>query len=157
MIIILTFLVSSMGKKKKSVIQKEIVSPQKTPSKLNLSSDDSGHVVWSFSLADNEGRWGFKGLSVDELHSLIFDKLVSKESLNWNEIKANKSHHVATSKLIKEAQIRLKDLNMDDLDELFSLRLTGIIRVWGVKQENVLRLLWWDPHHEICPSRKKHT
>lgn len=45
----------------------------------------------------------------------------------------------------------------DDLDQLFSLRLTVRKRVWGIKEGNIFWILWWDPEHEVCKSHKKHT
>ena len=36
-------------------------------------------------------------------------------------------------------------------------RISGPGRVWGIREEHVLDLLWWDPRHEVCPSPKKHT
>jgi hypothetical protein len=60
-------------------------------------------------------------------------------------------------KLIKEAQDRLTEISLDDLDELTSLHLTGKGRVWGIIDQGVMNLLWWDPEHQVCPSHKKHT
>ncbi|MFO2764863.1 hypothetical protein SCM10_15685 [Legionella pneumophila serogroup 1] len=145
------------SKKNKKISQVVQVSKKKVPTQINLAEDDTGQIVWSFSLADNNGKWGFKQLTEDQLHNLIFEELVSKESLNWNDLKTSKSHNILKSKIIKEAQSRLEELNMDDLDEIFSLRLNGKKRLWGIRQANVLRVLWWDPHHEICPANKKHT
>ncbi|WP_454785478.1 hypothetical protein [Legionella sp. WA2024007413] len=145
------------GNKKKQVNQNIKITPTKKPSRLNLSNDDTGQVVWSFALADNDGAWSFKKLNDTQLHDLIFNELVLKEHLSWNDLQSAKSHHVESYKLIKEAQDRLRSLNMDDVNELFSLRLNGLKRIWGIRQENVLRVIWWDPKHEICPSQKKHT
>ena len=60
-------------------------------------------------------------------------------------------------KLCSHAQKRLVEMKLDDVDEVHSLRLSGVHRVWGILTENVLTLLWWDPNHEVCPSLKKHT
>jgi hypothetical protein len=40
--------------------------------------------------------------------------------------------------------------------ECFSLRINSPARVWGIRDEYVLRVLWRDPRHEVCPSKKKH-
>ncbi len=87
----------------------------------------------------------------------IREKLKSFESMSWGEIIGPNSHQVAVSLLCKAARDRLSELRLDDLDELFSLRLSAKERVWGVLEHNVLTLLWWDPDHEVCPSLKKHT
>jgi hypothetical protein len=59
--------------------------------------------------------------------------------------------------LCKTARDRLEDLRLEDIDELVSLRLGGAERVWGIRDGNVMLLLWWDPEHAVCPSLKKHT
>jgi hypothetical protein len=49
------------------------------------------------------------------------------------------------------------DLKLDDLDTLFSFRVTGATRVFGVVRREYLRVLWYDPDHKVCPSKLKHT
>ena len=61
------------------------------------------------------------------------------------------------AKIVPEMQKRLCDLEKEDLDELYSLRLSGKKRIWGIKESNLLWFLWWDPEHEICPSLLKNT
>ena len=51
----------------------------------------------------------------------------------------------------------LKRLKIDDIDSLFSLRLDGTLRIFGIRKQNYLQILWVDQNHEVCPSKKKHT
>lgn len=90
----------------------------------------------------------------------IRTKLGFFESMTINQIFVEGrhiNHSVQRDKLCPEAQKRLKELRLDDIDELHSLHLTGKQRVWGILSENVIALLWWDPEHKICPSPLKHT
>jgi hypothetical protein len=87
----------------------------------------------------------------------IRDRLANFESMSWNDIvvKAKKRNHtVAVSKVCKEARDRLLALHID-IDEIVSLHLTGTERVWGYRDGAILNVLWWDPHHQICPSLLK--
>ena len=59
--------------------------------------------------------------------------------------------------LCSDAQNRLRDLGLDDYDEVWEMRIGGKERVWGLRDASVMLLLWWDPEHEVCPSEKKHT
>jgi hypothetical protein len=116
--------------------------------------------VWSIRSFDVDGEWGRSRVSVpNHLWDDLFAKLRNYESMTWGEILKDKdrNHSVAVSDLTKSARERLKDIHQDDVDSLFRLRLTGKQRVWGIRDGYVLRLLWWDPDHEICPSAKKHT
>lgn len=97
--------------------------------------------------------------------SHLYPKLKEFEKLTWEEIEKqtygkdgkSKNHPIGKGKIIKEAQERLKVLNQDDVDELYSLRLEGKIRIFGIREFNCLKILWIDTNHEICPPQKKHT
>jgi len=88
--------------------------------------------------------------------------LVNFESMTWNEILVQgrkQNHLIAIGELSKAARDRLNVLfnGNIDVDELLSLRLTGKERVWGILDNGVLVLLWWDPQHQVCPSALRNT
>lgn len=142
--------------KKPRIVQEPHIQKQPTIGNY-LASNDSGSVFWSFSLLDCDGPWGFNKICRDELHQLVTNGFKHKEGVSWAEIKSSGSHHVEKNKLIKNAQKRLAEIYLDDHDELFSMRLTGKKRIWGIRDGNIFKLLWWDPEHEVCPSYKKGT
>lgn len=43
------------------------------------------------------------------------------------------------------------------IPEIATLRLDGTLRIFGIRNQNYLRILWVDQDHEICPSFKKNT
>jgi hypothetical protein len=55
------------------------------------------------------------------------------------------------AKICEEAKSRLNAIRLEDTDALFSLRLSGPERIWGILDNSVLLLLWWDPFHLIYP------
>ena len=113
---------------------------------------------WRFSDPDMNGPWGWEKASVGEILGEIIPKLHDYESMTWAAMDgASGSHSIELDKLCKEAQERLSELGRGEQGQLFSLRITGERRVWGVKDVAILRVLWWDPKHEVCPSIKKHT
>ena len=85
------------------------------------------------------------------------EKLHEFETKNWAEIRRTGSHPVPIKNLAKVARDRLATIRQDDLDELMSFRVTGKERVWCVKARNIMRVLWWDPDHTVCPAPKKYT
>jgi hypothetical protein len=117
---------------------------------------------WNVRLADPEGPWSFRNLSCRSWWNDIYAKLCDFETMTWQEIldasggrvHGNNNHEIPTSVLVPAARRRLKKLRMDDIDVLFSLRLTGRKRIWGILDGSVLKLLWYDPNHEIYPSMK---
>jgi hypothetical protein len=90
----------------------------------------------------------------------IRDRLKHFETMTWREILTEggkRNHLVKVGDLCKEAQQRLQVIRQDDLAELLSLGLTGRERIWGILDNGVVKLLWWDPEHLVCPSHKKYT
>ena len=92
--------------------------------------------------------------------NIIRERLRSFESMTWNEIlvQAHRQNHlVSIERLCKEARDRLEENRQSDIAELVSLRVGGGERVWGILDGSILKLLWWDPEHAVCPSLKKGT
>lgn len=119
--------------------------------------------AWQFHRCDmDHAQWGWGKLSSDDFLGIIRTSLVSFETMTWAEIhsaaggrsRGNNHHLVPVSGCSKEAQNRLAELKVDDLDEIFSLRLTGTLRLFGVKEGRVLRFLWHDPEHSVFPVGK---
>lgn len=92
----------------------------------------------------------------DKMHGLL-QRLQSVESMAFPELRSAGCHEVAVESLSKQARDRLLELQHDDVDELYSLRITGRERVIGIRHGSVVKLLWWDPFHEVYPSPKRHT
>lgn len=113
-------------------------------------------LAWRFSGADRAGPFSWS-IQPDAKFREVLGKLEEFEGKNWADIIAAKSHPIAVKDLCKEAQDRLMQIKRDDLDELMSFRLTGLNRVWCVQVGNIMRALWWDPEHKVCPSAKRNT
>jgi hypothetical protein len=105
---------------------------------------------------DMNGPWGWHKFDPQFLQGLLH-KIFDSQKLSWQTLLEHGSHLVQVGDLCSKAQRRLIELCKDDCDELYSFRLTGSKRIWGIKDGNILWLLWWDPNHEVCPSHKKHT
>ena len=127
----------------------------KTPRSAVVPSSARERPSWSFMIMDVDGPWCFYR-KAEQLRAVI-DGLRPYETMTWAEIEGRRDHFIDRSTIIGDAQKRLETIRHDDVDELFSLHLGGKPRVWGIRDGSVLRLLWWDPEHQICPSHLKHT
>ena len=114
--------------------------------------------VWKIDIFDVEGPWGKCGLDPAHVWADIVPKLKNFESMKWSDIVARKdlNHSVSIDSLTKEAKDRVLKLRLD-VSELFRFRLTGKQRLWGIRDRNIFRILWWDPEHLICPSTLRNT
>lgn len=133
------------------------IESKKTP-KTNVQVDSyySWNPSWNFSLCDLEHeKWS---IIQSKFPSDILPKLISFERRKWSDIINDKKHNhwIECSKFIKEAKERLIELNYN-YDSLFSLRLTGRLRLFGIIEYGVFYVIWYDIDHEICPAPKKHT
>ena len=112
---------------------------------------------WQVNSLDIDGPWGWKELSADFIVDEIIDKLKNFESMFWKEIIGRDNHPISVAIICPEAQRRLNQLCMDDIDELFSLRLSARQRIWGIRNHSIFKLLWWDSNHSVYLVEKKHT
>ncbi len=100
---------------------------------------------------DMNGPWGWSNLDAQTLLA-IRQFLANLETMEWNALlHQNRAHTIAREKLSADARRRLEELRQDDIDDLISLRKTGRERIWGIKDRDVLKLLWWDPEHTVYP------
>lgn len=117
------------------------------------------YPVWRFKRNDKiHDKWSIRHCC--NFNEDVMDKLQSFEGLTWYDIintnGIDAHHYVDASKLIKPAQQRLHELKIYD-DQLFSLRLNGKTRLYGLLSDGIYSILWYDSNHEIYTSKKKNT
>lgn len=144
-----------MGKRKGAIKEGESVSAIKRPKDGAISSFNV-RPTWSFSRADCAyTKWGLH--HTNKLFEEVITKLKDLEGMNWNEIMqasggrshGTNSHFEDVSALIPEAQKRWQKLGLEEYDQVFSLRLTGTHRLYGILSDGVLSIIWYDQNHEI--------
>ena len=114
-------------------------------------------MAWRLSDHDKGGPWSWSGLDDAPEYKRVMEQLHEFERMNWNTIVGQGSHEIERGRLAKQARDRLEEIGQDDVDHLMSFRLTGRNRVWCIRDRNIMRVLWWDPNHSVCPALKKHT
>ncbi|WPW29276.1 hypothetical protein P6B95_19070 [Streptomyces atratus] len=120
-------------------------------------SDDK--VCWRFTYVDHDGRWGFDRMAAATLCEVL-TKLAACESMTLNELRTTRrffKEYDLPGGLSKEAVVRLGELGFGDATALHRLEFTGKQRLYGFLLGNVFHVLWWDPEHEVYPSKLKHT
>ena len=149
-----------MGRNKKSL--SGAVTPPGAGKKAVLQSDTSdrdARVSWRIGYLDHDHPdWGWSRLDPAALAELR-EKLSHYEDSRMTEFFSpiGRAKPVGVDAISPAAQKRLLELERDDQDELWEIRLSARARVWGLRRGPVFHLLWWDPEHTVCPSRKRHT
>ena len=131
--------------------------PKKLPRHLETYSDEK-RVFWSFALYDPEIM--FPSGSSPEMNFCNVGRFIkATEQRTWADIEHNRDrdHPIDRDKLAKFARDRLTELQIDDYDIFWSIHFNGKCRLWGIREGSLFQILWLDPNHEVCPSRKKRT
>ena len=142
---------------------KQPVSAEKRSEKVPVSASKSLPFItetplWSFcKLDDTYDKWQIKDPE-------ILKELKAFEGLTWQTIMSDKgskkkghgskSHYVECSKLTREAQKRLKDINLGGEDVLFSLRIGSKKRLYGILHDRWFEIIWYDTKHEIYKTKE---
>jgi hypothetical protein len=106
---------------------------------------------------DLDGPWCFTKATCAKTLQTVMTRLYDATQTIWRELSTGGSHFIDKNGIIQEAQDRLEVLGLDEYEQVYSLRCQGAIRVFGVRDDAVFRILWLDEFHAICPSSLKHT
>ena len=145
-----------MGKKPKIAKHLQNLVPQKIP-KTKDPEIGGSPLAWRFSACDKGGPFAWTSLEHGNPYKEVIERLHEFETKEWDEIVRGGSHPIQVYKCEKPARDRLVEIQQDDVDELMSFRISGKKRVWCIQDRNIMRVLWWDPDHAICPSHLKNT
>lgn len=125
------------------------------------SSFGDSSPTWLLASAEKDGPWSWRKITSTQLDA-VHERLASLEERSWTEILFGKgsgkqNHLVNIDRITAEAQARLQEIGQSDVEQLVSLRVQARLRVWGILSGNAMRVIWWDPQHEICPSELRKT
>lgn len=145
-------------RKKKRPSQKVHPSPKRQPRGIEKAKDtEFKPIAWHLRIVDKEGQWGWNKVDQTTFWKVSFPKICNFETMTYNEILGPTHHEVQVIDIFRDAQRRLEQIEQDDTDQLVSFHIEGKKVIWGIRDRNIFKVLWWDPNHEIYPSRKSHT
>lgn len=140
-------------KVKVSLVKKPRTDPEVSPKKIIQEKP-----VWRLGMLDLHGEWGFSKIKDLTTFQTIKERLKNFETMTWGEIEKNRqNHYMETNKICKDAQKRLRKIRLLEYDTLYSLRFLGANRLWGIRDNEILYILWWDPKHTVYHIKKRHT
>lgn len=123
----------------------------------HVEPDGNACLVFGLRLIDHDGPFAWSGLSPAEVEK------IRNRCRDWESMRLGELSNVSGNKPIPagsfsaDAKKRWKEIELDDYDGLWELRLGGKPRVWGVLKHNIFYLVWWDPEHQVCPANLRHT
>lgn len=110
-----------------------------------------------FRLADVDlgGPWCLTTIAADE-HRQLLEFMGNVETQTLSELIPDrlKREDVAGASPNPEARKRAQDRYPDDHDFIHSLRVSGAIRLWGLLRDHEFAIIWWDPTHDVWPTKR---
>lgn len=143
------------GRKEKRPLSPLAAAPEKQPHTSEGIDFRTLRPVWRVGRLEMVDPYGWHVLDAAGV-ARVRERLKNFEAMTWMEILVagrKQNHKIKVEDLCADAQARLQELELDQIPELISLRVTARERIFGILQENVLDLLWWDPEHAVCPSK----
>jgi len=116
-------------------------------------------ACWRIGRMQFVDPYGWHELTAAELQE-IRQKLIQFEQRTWNEIFAKDkkyNHPVAVKDFDCPRAKKWMQQNLPQEDELWTLHLGSTERVWGIRRAGAFYIIFYDPHHQIKLSVKKHT
>lgn len=131
--------------------------PVETPA----GPERAARLRFRFDQIDLEGPWCLTNIQ-KEHHVDLLRRLRELESMTVFEV-FNGNNAPGTDYGNVEAcpnpalVRRLTEIGRDAIDGVSRIAINGKRRLYGIRTGHEFSILWWDPEHEIWPSRKKHT
>ena len=124
------------------------------PKAVEQARSMSLKAAWRVNKIQMADPYGWHDMDSQTL-GYIRGKLSAFESMTWNEIftvAKKQNHSISVESLKCRDAKRWMQENMPDQTELWTLRLSGKERIWGVFAEGAYLIVFWDPNHKIMPT-----
>lgn len=149
---------------KKRIVNNISSKKDKNVVKSAVSSDNE-IIAWRFHRIDKNGVFAFDPDREDFDRKLIFDKILEFSNMKWAQLKMathdqskSKHHFIGYESMSSIAKSRFDALKLNnDEDRVFSIAVNNLIRIIGLRNNSFFDVIWYDPKHEFCPSKLKHT
>ena len=99
----------------------------------------SKNFCWRVTEIDWDGAWGWSRATGEELIKTIIPRLHDLETMTWGQVEGPTGcHFVEVTDIVPNAQRRLVEIGKDEQARLCSVRITGKIRVWGIRDTRTI-------------------
>ena len=119
---------------------------------LDGPSGRTRHLNLEETLSENTKRLRISGISGSEFP----EPTASIKEAAGGKKHGTNHHSLRISELNSTARKRIVELGLDEYDKVFSLRLANTIRIYGIRDGRVMRLIWYDSSHGtkngVCPT-----
>jgi hypothetical protein len=125
----------------------------KTVERIDFLTLKAAWRVKNIQLVD---PYGWQQLTLKDI-CYIREKLSAFESMTWGDIfvkDKKRNHSIPVNEFRCEQARRWMKRNMKEQLELWTIRLSGAERIWGIFSEGAYQIVFWDPNHLIFPTQQ---
>jgi hypothetical protein len=149
-----------VGGRNPRAVAADQVPTERRPRREFTPSDPDGKLVVLFSRVDVDSEWCLTKINPAD-HRGLLDRIRAVESMTLHQVfstdgKVGKDYELAALPN-SDACRRLEELEYDDRDKISRLQISGAQRLYGFREGSRFYALWWDPNHEIWPSKLRNT
>ncbi|WP_242497881.1 hypothetical protein [Microbacterium protaetiae] len=124
------------------------------------SDENQRKVRFLFDLVDHDGDWSLLDISKED-HSRLLDVMAQVEQMTAGELfkpgqRLCKTYSDMAACPNSKATDRLVN-RYEGLDHMVRLEIDGVKRLYGVRAGHEFHIIWWDPKHEVWPSKLHNT
>jgi hypothetical protein len=117
--------------------------------------------VWCFDKVDIDGQFRFSHEAIN--CPFIIEKFILFNKMTWADINRathdngkDKNHYLDYNGISPEgkARIKAKGISDEDYDTIYSIALTNMLRLIGLKKNRIFHVIWYDKKHEFYRSSR---
>lgn len=141
--------------KRKQVKSKFHPTPQKS---VHIAEDVDSYrrqnfkwrVIEKYIDYDDE-EWGWKQVDIRRFFQKLLPRLHDYETMTWDEIFRRQScHSWEIGEIPIKAQRKLREKYPEN-ETFHQIDMEQPCRLLGIRDRQILYLIWYDPHHTVCP------
>ena len=101
---------------------------------------------------DEEWGWGRGRIGIRQFFQRLLPRLHQYETMTWNELFNRQSCHAwKVNDMYTDAQRKLRE-KYPEHDTFHQIDMEQPCRLLGIRDRQILHLIWHDPNHTICPQ-----
>jgi len=123
----------------------------------SMETPYSGFIKFRFDRIDLGSEWDLGSIDPDDFVELLeFLKNISQSTIHElrNSTGTLKVYDNLQTGMNPEAIKRLAE-GYEGQDFVHRLRVSGKKRLYGILDESVFSILWWDPEHKVWPTKDR--
>lgn len=124
------------------------------------SSSSSSPVRFRFDKLDLDGPWSLLEITKED-HRELLEFLKNIESMTAGELFDGggrlAKHYIDITRCPNPATPQRLADEYQGADSIHRLEIDGLKRLYGFRYGNEFSIIWWDPSHDVWPSKLKNT